>query len=71
MKTGLISALAIAIAWSMLAIIQIWAQPMSGEHFFKLTLTAGILVAIILLVTLATREYFSEKKMKEDGFIDG
>ena len=71
MKLGLISALGIAVAWSLLAIAQLWAQPLSGEHFFKLTVTAGILVTIILLVTLAVREYFSEKKMKEDGFIDG
>jgi len=71
MKAGLFSALAIAVAWSLLAIVQLWLQPLSGEHFVKFTITAGILVAIILLVTLAAREYFSEKKMKEDGFIDG
>lgn len=70
MKAGLLSSLIIAIAWSLLAIVQLWLLPLSAEHFMKITVTAGLLVAIILLVTLAAREYFSERKMKEDGYID-
>jgi DMSO/TMAO reductase YedYZ heme-binding membrane subunit len=71
MKAGLLTALAIAVAWALLAIAQIWLQPVSAQVFFKLSVTAGILTAIVLVVTLAVREYFSEKKMKDDGFIDG
>ncbi|RJF99305.1 hypothetical protein [Noviherbaspirillum saxi] len=71
MKLGLISALSIAVGWAILAIAQLWLQPLSAENFIKVSVTAGILVVIILVVTLAAREYLSEKKMKDDGFIDG
>lgn len=71
MKTGLLTALGIAVAWALLAIAQIWIQPVSAQVFVKLSITAGILIAIILVVTLAVREYFTEKKMRDNGFIDG
>ncbi|WP_151638824.1 hypothetical protein [Noviherbaspirillum aerium] len=71
MKAGLLTTLAIAVAWALLAIAQIWIQPVSAQVFFKLSVTAGILIGIVLVVTLAVREYVSEKKMKDNGFIDG
>jgi len=71
MKLGLISALAIAVAWALLAIVQLWAQPLPAGVFIKVSVTAGILVVLILIVTLAVREYLSEKKLKDDGYIDG
>lgn len=71
MKLGLMSALAVAVIWALIAIAQVWAQPLSADVFLKLTLTAAILVVIIAVVSLALKEYFSEKKMKDDGFIDG
>jgi uncharacterized membrane protein YcjF (UPF0283 family) len=71
MKIGLISMLSITVAWAILAVIQLWAQLLTAENFLKVSATAGILVAIILIVTLVAREYFSEKKLKNDGFIDG
>lgn len=71
MKTGFLAALGIAVAWALLAIAQIWIQPVSAQVFLKLSITAGILIAIILVVTLAVREYFTEKKMRDNGFIDG
>lgn len=71
MKLGVICALSIAVAWSLLAIAQLWVQPVSAEIFVKVSITAVILEAIILIVTLALREYLSERKLKEQGFIDG
>ncbi|MEC4722567.1 hypothetical protein RY831_25705 [Noviherbaspirillum sp. CPCC 100848] len=71
MKTGFLAALGIAVAWALLAIAQIWIQPVSAQVFLKLSITAGILIAIIFVVTLAVREYFTEKKMRDNGFIDG
>lgn len=71
MKTGFLAALGIAVAWALLAIAQIWIQPVSAQVFLKLSITAGILIAIIIVVTLAVREYFTEKKMRDNGFIDG
>ena len=71
MNLGVICALAIAVAWSLAAIAQLWVKPMSVEVFVKVSITAIILEGIILIVTLALREYLSEKKLKDDGFIDG
>ena len=71
MKIGIISALGIALSWVVLALVQLWVQPLSADLFFKLTVTAGILVVVIVVVTLVVREYLSEKKLKQDGFIDG
>jgi hypothetical protein len=38
--------------------------------FLKLSATAGLVVAIVLVVTLAIREYLTDKEMKSKGFID-
>lgn len=71
MKLGVVSALLIAVVWCLLALAQLWVQIFSVEIFFKISVTAGILLALIVVVTLVVREYLSEQKLKEDGFIDG
>ena len=71
MKLGVISSLVIVVAWAALAIAQLWIQPLSAEVFLKISLTAGVLLGLTVLVSLVIREYLSEKKMKKDGFIDG
>ena len=71
MKFGIISSLTIAVAWGALAIAQLWFHPLSAETFIKISITAAILVAAILLVTFAVREYLSNKRLEKDGFIDG
>jgi hypothetical protein len=70
MKIGIIACLTITIFWVFLAISQLWFDVVSADIFFKLSLTAGILVAVILLVTLGIREYLSEKEMKSKDFIN-
>jgi len=37
----------------------------------KVSVTAAIVEALIVIVTLAVREYLSDKRLKEDGFLDG
>jgi len=71
MKYGVILGLLIALGWSALALAQLWLAPLTAEVFFKISVTAGILLAATVIVTLVIREYFAEKKLKEDGFIDG
>ncbi len=71
MRFGVASALLIAVAWVGLAIAQLWLQPLSGATFIKLSVTAALLIAAILLVTLVVRDYLAEQKMKDDGFLDG
>lgn len=70
MKYGVISALFISILWSILAILQLWFSILDTDVFVKLTVTAGILLVIIVIVTLVIREYLSDKQLKKDGFLD-
>jgi hypothetical protein len=71
MKTGIIACCLIAVAWVALAIVQLWATPLSPTMFFKISVTAGLLFAVVLVLTLVVREYMSEKKLKDSGHIDG
>lgn len=70
MKYGVITALIIAISWVILALVQLWFSPISAAIFTKLTVSAVILLGIIIIVTLVIREYFADQKLKKDGFID-
>ena len=70
MKYGVISALFISILWSVLAILQLWFSILETDVFVKLTVTTGILLVIIVIVTLVIREYLSDKQLKKDGFLD-
>lgn len=71
MKFGVIASLIIGLGWVALALVQLWFAPLDNELFFKLSITAGVLLVAVVLATLAIREYLSEKKLKQDGFIDG
>jgi hypothetical protein len=70
MKIGAIICLAIFVAWVIIALLQLWFDLLSGEIFWKLTLTAGALFVVVLGVSLVVREYIDEKKMKDGGYID-
>ena len=70
MEYGIFSALNILIYGRCFSIAQLLFKLLSVEVFAKLTLTAGILVVIIVITTLVIRQYFSEKKLKKYGFID-
>ena len=65
MEYGIFSALNILIYGRCFSIAQLLFKLLSVEVFAKLTLTAGILVVIIVITTLVIREYFSEKKLKK------
>ncbi len=71
MKYGVVLGLLIFLAWSVLALAQLWFTPLTGEVFFKFSITAGVLLAVTIIVTLVVKEYLAEKKLKENGFIDG
>lgn len=71
MKWGIISGLVVGLGWAVLALVQLWMAPLTAEVFFKISVTAGVLLAAIVVVTLVVKEYLSEKKLKQDGFIDG
>lgn len=70
MKIGALICVMIAVGWVMLAIAQLWFLIVTAEVFIKLSISAGLLFVLILCVSLALREYTTEKKQKRDGYID-
>ena len=71
MKSGIIACCVIAVAWAVLAVVQLWFSPLAAHIFAKVTITAGLLFVVVLVISLVIREYLSDKKMKEGGYIDG
>ena len=45
--------------------------PLSADLFLRITVSAALVVAVIVIITLVVREYLSEKRLKDQGFIDG
>jgi hypothetical protein len=70
MRIGAFVCLAIFVAWVFMALLQLWFGILSGEIFWKLTVTAGALFIVVLGIALVVREYIYEKKLKDDGYID-
>jgi hypothetical protein len=70
MRIGTVLCTVIAAGWVLLAIIQLWLLPLSPTTFFKISVTAGLLFAIVLVISLVAHDFFREKKLKDDGFID-
>lgn len=70
MKITSILCLLILVAWGVCALIQLWFTPMSALTFIKLSVTAGILDVVILIIGLCKREYCDEKEIKKGGYLD-
>ncbi|MGR8978474.1 MAG: hypothetical protein ACU84H_00060 [Gammaproteobacteria bacterium] len=70
MRVGAIVCLIIFVSWVVLALLDLWFDIVSGELFWKLTVTAGALFVVVLGTTLVVREYIVDKKLKDDGYID-
>lgn len=70
MKLGIGICLLIVVLWAALALMQLWFSLLTTEVFVKLTISAVVIVAAVLLVALGIREYLSDKELKSKGFID-
>lgn len=70
MRAGAIVCLLVFVGWVALALVQLWFAPLSGELFFKLTVTAGALFVVALAITLVVNEYGRNKKLKDGGYLD-
>ncbi|HSC83325.1 MAG TPA: hypothetical protein VLC30_06865 [Pseudomonas sp.] len=70
MKAGVIIGLSLFVTWALLALLQLWFVPLSAALFIKLSLSAAVLEAVVLIVTLVLREYRAEKALKAKGFLD-
>ncbi|MGP1364860.1 hypothetical protein [Neisseria sicca] len=69
-KLGVYACLGLFVGWVLLLILQLWFSFIEAELFIKITLTMAGLFVIILAALLVIGQYFSEKKMKDDGFIN-
>ena len=69
-KLGVYACLGLFVGWVLLLILQLWFSFIEAELFIKITLTMAGLFVIILAALLVFGQYFSEKKMKDDGFIN-
>lgn len=70
MKLGVGICLLIVVLWTALALLQLWFSLLTTEVFIKLTISAIVIIAAVLLVALGIREYLSDKELKSKGFID-
>ena len=64
------TAICIVAAWSILAVVQLWFEPMSSGTFWKVTLTMAILGGGAFLASLIAREYLNEKELRKNKYID-
>lgn len=69
-KLGVYACLGLFVGWVLLLILQLWFSFIEAELFLKITLTMAGLFVITLAALLVCSQYFSEKKMKDDGFIN-
>jgi membrane protein implicated in regulation of membrane protease activity len=66
---SIISGVVFAI-YAILLLVQIWSESMSWTVFFKLSLTAGIIIVVTFGLAMLYREYIQESEMKKDKYID-
>ncbi len=71
MKVGVILCCLIAVAWVALALVQLWFMPLDAALFIKISITAGLLFIVVLVLSLVLREYLTDKKLKDSGHLDG
>ncbi len=70
MKIASIVSILIIISWSALTITEVWFDVVSAEIYWKITLTMALVGGGVVIASLIAKEYFSEKQMKKDKFID-
>ena len=70
MKIVYISCLLMFTIAAIATILQIWLELMAWDVYFKAMITLGLLFLLILGITLARREYLSDNKLRNEGYID-
>lgn len=70
LKKGVYGCLALFIIWVFLLLLQIWWQIFSVGFFVKLTFTLVGFFFALLAVVIVVEQYNSEKKMKDDDFLE-
>jgi uncharacterized membrane protein YcjF (UPF0283 family) len=70
MNVGIASGTALFVLGVVLAIIQLWFAPFSGELFIKLEMTIAALFLIVCVVAFVAREYREDKTTRSGDRLD-
>lgn len=63
-------AIVLLAAAAVLFLLQLWMRPFSADVFFKLMVTIGVVLIIVVIIALIRREYLNEKRLRDKGLID-
>lgn len=56
--------------YAVLLIGQVWDEWLEWKLFFKITVTAGVLVVVIGIVAMILRELQKDKELKKEKYLD-
>ena len=70
MKIAYIGCLLMFALAAIATILQMWLELMAWDIYFKVMITLGLLFLLILGLALARREYLSDNKLRNEGYID-
>jgi uncharacterized membrane protein YcjF (UPF0283 family) len=70
MRKASLVAIVLLVGAASLFLLQLWVQPFAADTFFKLMVTIGVVLVIVVIVALIRREYMHEKRLRDKGLID-
>lgn len=70
MKYASYLAIVLTLTWTVLAIAQLWLEPLDAETFIKITITFGLALVGSVVAAMIHREYVEEKALKKDKYLD-
>lgn len=69
-KKVLAAIIGLIIAGALLTIGQIWGPLFSGDIYYKMIVTLGIIVIILGLILAISSDLGQHKKLKDDNYLD-
>lgn len=70
MKIASIVSGVVFLLYAILLLAQLWGHVVEWAMFFKLTVTAGVVIVVAFSMAMLYREYIEEKSMKDEKYID-
>ena len=59
----------VVLFYTILLLFQLWGDGISADIFFKLTISAIIIVVVLMGLALMYREYIEEKSMRDNDYL--
>ena len=70
MKIATIISSLLIMIWVILTMLVMWTDSIDADKYVKISISMAVVLVATLLITLAFREYGSEKKLKEHNYLD-